>query len=144
MTCEKPRTPDILRTARSSYLIQSFIAFSHGLRCHCFFFFFFNDTAPPDIYPLPLHDALPISPVARVEHEVGRRHRRRHAVRAAARVPRRVAPVLAPGAHVVEVIEQTPVLDQPRAAARRSLRSEEHTSELQSQSKLVCRLLLDK
>src|SRR2546430_11426819 len=25
-----------------------------------FFFFFFNDTAPPEIYPLPLHDALPI------------------------------------------------------------------------------------
>src|SRR5260221_9655827 len=25
------------------------------------FFFFFNDTAPPEIYPLPLHDALPIS-----------------------------------------------------------------------------------
>src|SRR3954465_3008632 len=23
-------------------------------------FFFFNDTAPPEIYPLPLHDALPI------------------------------------------------------------------------------------
>src|SRR3954449_12749278 len=22
--------------------------------------FFFNETAPPDIYPLPLHDALPI------------------------------------------------------------------------------------
>src|SRR2546422_4948011 len=26
----------------------------------CFFFFFFNDTAPTEIYPLPLHDALPI------------------------------------------------------------------------------------
>src|SRR5258707_12093789 len=26
------------------------------------FFFFFNDTAPPEIYPLPLHDALPIWP----------------------------------------------------------------------------------
>src|SRR2546427_13303825 len=26
-----------------------------------FFFFFFNDTAPTEIYPLPLHDALPIS-----------------------------------------------------------------------------------
>src|SRR3989449_5008724 len=25
-------------------------------------FFFFNDPAPPEIYPLPLHDALPISP----------------------------------------------------------------------------------
>src|SRR5260370_1398846 len=24
------------------------------------FFFFFNDTAPPEIYPFPLHDALPI------------------------------------------------------------------------------------
>src|SRR5258708_22412141 len=27
------------------------------------FFFFFNDTAPTEIYPLPLHDALPICPV---------------------------------------------------------------------------------
>src|SRR5258708_2441488 len=25
-----------------------------------FFFFFLNDTAPPEIYPFPLHDALPI------------------------------------------------------------------------------------
>src|SRR2546430_9553248 len=25
-----------------------------------FFFFFFNDTATPEIYPLSLHDALPI------------------------------------------------------------------------------------
>src|SRR2546425_4345136 len=29
-----------------------------------FFFFFFNDPAPPEIYTLPLHDALPISPRA--------------------------------------------------------------------------------
>src|SRR3712207_8213846 len=27
-----------------------------------FFFFFFNDTATTEIYPLSLHDALPISP----------------------------------------------------------------------------------
>src|SRR2546427_8581531 len=27
-----------------------------------FFFFFFNDTAPTEIYTLSLHDALPISP----------------------------------------------------------------------------------
>src|SRR3982750_641302 len=26
----------------------------------CFFFFFFNDTATTEIYPLSLHDALPI------------------------------------------------------------------------------------
>src|SRR2546430_9174142 len=33
------------------------------IRCHNvrIFFFFFNDTAPTDIYPLSLHDALPIS-----------------------------------------------------------------------------------
>src|SRR5256885_12716608 len=40
--------------------------------CHCFFhitlqwsiflFFFFNDPATTEIYPLSLHDALPISP----------------------------------------------------------------------------------
>src|SRR2546430_12622282 len=35
-------------------------------------------------------------------------------------------------------------LEHQRAVARRELRSEEHTSELQSQSNLVCRLLLEK
>src|SRR5258707_14078525 len=29
---------------------------------HCFFFFFFNDTATTEIYTLSLHDALPILP----------------------------------------------------------------------------------
>src|SRR3989442_7063796 len=34
----------------------------HGLReQQSNFFFFFNDTATTEIYPLPLHDALPIS-----------------------------------------------------------------------------------
>src|SRR2546425_4185201 len=31
-----------------------------------FFFFFFNDTAPTEIYTLPLHDALPICERRRV------------------------------------------------------------------------------
>src|SRR3972149_1002418 len=46
--------------------------------------------------------------------------------------------------HVVELVETVDV--QPRAAGRRhhAARSEEHTSELQSQSNLVCRLLLEK
>src|ERR1039457_6421279 len=30
------------------------------LRASCLFLFFFNDTAPTEIYSLPLHDALPI------------------------------------------------------------------------------------
>src|SRR2546422_3444807 len=32
-----------------------------SMRALCFFFFFFNDPAPTEIYTLPLPDALPIS-----------------------------------------------------------------------------------
>src|SRR5437879_9580765 len=34
---------------------------SLSLLAYSFFFFFFNDTAPTEIYTLSLHDALPIS-----------------------------------------------------------------------------------
>src|SRR2546430_4604622 len=75
--------------------------------------FFFNDTATTEIYPLSLHDALPISS----------RSRETPSSRAAARRSRRGT--------------------RRRRAGFRD-RSEEHTSELQSQSNLVCRLLLEK
>src|ERR1019366_12235 len=68
---------------------------------------FFNDTAPTEIYPLSLHDALPLS---------------REALDAAR--DRRG--------------------ELSAAKARVQSRSEEHTSELQSLTKLVCRLLLEK
>src|SRR5688572_31175928 len=81
------------------------------------FFFFFNDTATTEIYTLSLHDALPISSCSS---------------RCCA------PPSPAPG-------------PPPRACCatgatrcRTRVRSEEHTSELQSQSNLVCRLLLEK
>src|SRR5436309_13747852 len=78
------------------------------------YLFFFNDTAPTEIYTLSLHDALPIClkkefPEASV-----------HAFTATA-TPR--------------VREE--ILGQLG-------RSEEHTSELQSRENLVCRLLLEK
>src|SRR5688572_31234727 len=87
-----------------------------------FSFFFFNDTATTEIYTLSLHDALPIwgKPLGQTRDE---------AVRAS---------------------------DSPGTSARKRRRpergvvhlevgrSEEHTSELQSQSNLVCRLLLEK
>src|SRR2546427_879813 len=84
---------------------------------HCFlsFFFFFNDTATTEIYTLSLHDALPI---------FGAYASRRRCQRA--RVPRSRS---ATGRSQLRV---------------RAIRSEEHTSELQSQSNLVCRLLLEK
>src|SRR5258706_15725192 len=48
----------------TSFTILSYIRFSSFIlpfSSLVFFFFFFNDTAPTEISPLPLHDALPIS-----------------------------------------------------------------------------------
>src|SRR2546422_2748056 len=82
------------------------------------FFFFFNDTATTEIYTLSLHDALPIS-------SMRCNNPRRTAWRA-----RAIPPASA---------------SWPTSSrARRELRSEEHTSELQSRLHLVCRLLLEK
>src|SRR2546430_14440736 len=92
-----------------------------------FFFFFFNDTATTEIYTLSLHDALPIFWRAREQVELqlrNRGHRRRCL---------RFFPVTFYGSAV----------DASNAGDGRG-RSEEHTSELQSQSNLVCRLLLGK
>src|SRR5256885_11892058 len=83
------------------------------------FFFFFNDTATTEIYTLSLHDALPIfSPAA----------------------PRRARRQAPPGARAARRPSQRP----GPGALRERLRSEEHTSELQSPCNLVCRLLLEK
>src|SRR5258708_39803909 len=86
----------------------------------CYVFFFFNDTATTEIYTLSLHDALPIS----VRDDACARRlepsRRRVGLPA-----RRAAP-------------------EGDRRARACVRSEEHTSELQSPDHLVCRLLLEK
>src|SRR2546427_348343 len=86
-------------------------------------FFFFNDTATTEIYTLSLHDALPIY----------RARGRRHAGDAALNTLR--------GLH-----EPLPGIPGGRRAQLRLglSRSGEHTSELQSQSNLGCRLLLEK
>src|SRR2546428_9612499 len=85
-------------------------------------FFFFNDTATTEIYTLSLHDALPIS-VRRGQQQRADPPGRGH-------------------------------YDNDDSGARdhqhhhhldpADPRSEEHTSELQSRSDLVCRLLLEK
>src|SRR2546430_17298387 len=87
-------------------------------------FFFFNDTATTEIYTLSLHDALPISygscsPTSATCATCGGTSPSTTSIRARSSLPRR-----------------------RRRRPRR--RSEEHTSELQSQSNLVCRLLLAK
>src|SRR2546430_12517564 len=93
-----------------------------------FFFFFFNDTATTEIYTLSLHDALPIY----VESDD----------------PVAVDDVAATITGTLRNMAAKYRLDLPKLIVEpgRSLigRSEEHTSELQSQSNLVCRLLLEK
>src|SRR5256886_16388106 len=49
----------------SNYKPSLPIFFSFNYHPHTLFFFFFlNNPAPPEFYPLPLHDALPISTLA--------------------------------------------------------------------------------
>src|SRR5687767_15817454 len=83
-----------------------------------FFFFFFNDTATTEIYTLSLHDALPIS----VEECSGI-----------------AIPYLGMFQRVRASYASAEGINRPLA-----VRSEEHTSELQSLAYLVCRLLLEK
>src|SRR5256885_12356502 len=78
------------------------------------FFFFFNDTATTEIYTLSLHDALPISLVT---GDTARMCGRNTRANRNATLGSRAGP---------------------------AIRSEEHTSELQSPCNLVCRLLLEK
>src|SRR2546430_7630672 len=83
-----------------------------------FRFFFFNDTATTEIYTLSLHDALPIFQT--------------------------LGSLLPASAFRVPGVQLfAGVNGQPREFSNTD-RSEEHTSELQSQSNLVCRLLLEK
>src|SRR5437588_8069635 len=89
---------------------------------HALYSLFFNDTATTEIYTLSLHDALPISVipmilVVMVKDMAG------------------LADLYAIG--VVGAIAAN-------LGSSSTDRSEEHTSELQSHSDLVCRLLLEK
>src|SRR5437879_13865747 len=54
-------TSSVVCHLRSYHFVLSFTAFI----LLCIFLFFFNDTATTEIYTLSLHDALPISGVAR-------------------------------------------------------------------------------
>src|SRR2546430_13573307 len=94
---------------------------------HVLLFFFFNDTAPTEIYTLPLHDALPIFATTAAETCQGQGQR---------------VSVTVVGRNGEVIVQLRGDNASPHTAE--NSRSEEHTSELQSQSNLVCRLLLEK
>src|SRR5438132_14326132 len=89
----------------------------------CFPFFFFSATATTEIYTLSLHDALPIfATELRLERQ------------------QCCVPSGQPGAKENRGLLLWSEPGWPEGTQR----SEEHTSELQSHSDLVCRLLLEK
>src|SRR3712207_7497539 len=90
-----------------------------------FICFFFNDTATTEIYTLSLHDALPILPCILCKSVWWS--------------------VLCTTVMLARPSSVRASLSNHRIWRRASrLRSEEHTSELQSRQYLVCRLLLEK
>src|SRR5256885_6306896 len=108
-----------------------------------FLFFFLNAPPPTKISPLPLHDPLPISAVAaaagiimaaslatpqQVVLDIGQNKK-----------PAGSGGVTLPNSGTNDLGKQAPSQVIPT-----SVRSEEHTSELQSPCNLVCRLLLEK
>src|SRR2546429_4823758 len=94
-----------------------------------FVFFFFNDTATTEIYTLSLHDALPISGGFIYNPTTSVSFSRNFASRDSLNVRLRCGLILCSCHKRFTVF---------------LLRSEEHTSELQSRLHLVCRLLLEK
>src|SRR2546421_9896185 len=58
--------------AADSFLYVCYFGLLSGLFVVFFFFFFFTDTAPTEIYTLPLHDALPISIISQQLAELER------------------------------------------------------------------------
>src|SRR5437868_15367935 len=81
------------------------------------FFFFFDASAPSEIYTLSLHDALPILVISSIT--IG-------------------------GPHSIPDYANLRIGRVDGRPEPGALRSEEHTSELQSRFDLVCRLLLEK
>src|SRR2546422_7876647 len=114
------------------------------LYLHFFSFFFFNDTATTEIYTLSLHDALPISVAEADANDAAVRADAAEVLKAKlnlqycfVRSPLdgRTGGFLVHQGNLIKANENPPLV---------VIRSEEHTSELQSRLHLVCRLLLEK
>src|SRR5438309_9353589 len=94
-------------------------------------FFFFNDTATTEIYTLSLHDALPICKINLAADRIFQIWKETAEQQCSQLV---FCDLSTPS----KLRRQFSVYDDLK------IRSEEHTSELQSQFHLVCRLLLEK
>src|SRR5262249_58922195 len=102
-------------------------------------FFYYNNTPTTYTHPLSLHDALPIwKHVGRSQQQTSLPRSGSSTLRLIIHGPSVSWPLPGPGRRA------TPALPHPTRLAHPAARSEEHTSELQSLTNLVCRLLLEK
>src|SRR5258708_30438841 len=126
------------------------VASTYSIRCLLSYllltaipFFFFKNPGPPEIYPLPLHDALPIPLPAGIDlGQLGRVEPAQAGVGGGDQPA-----VMQARADVAGSADGVAALEEAGAGGADLLadaRSEEHTSELQSPDHLVCRLLLEK
>src|SRR5688572_9146185 len=98
-----------------------------------------SDPTPAEIHTLSLHDALPIS-----RSPSGSAMRRRTKSPNVAPERRSISSAITYMLDEGWYSKREPGSQPSRHVAKRARRSEEHTSELQSQSNLVCRLLHEK
>src|SRR5256885_5029260 len=127
------------------YVMQRYNDVISSFRCttsYAFFFFFFNDPPPTEISTLSLHDALPIYPEPAVELVVAVGPAQPPVDAAGQRVAVVEGGQRRSRRHVATHARERHAHHGGRGAE--FLRSEEHTSELQSPCNLVCRLLLEK
>src|SRR3712207_7810425 len=112
--------------------------------------FFFNDTATTEIYTLSLHDALPIcilihQPSSGFEGQsTDIEIHAREILKTRKRVDEIYAKHTGQSEERVHADMERDRFFKADQAVEYGLRSEEHTSELQSRQYLVCRLLLEK
>src|SRR5262249_60863263 len=100
--------------------------------------------APPATSPLPLHDALPISATRSANTAIQAPRSRGTEPRDSITSTQHSGPCARPCSTFLNVSLHMGAPDSPSWRLRASLefvRSEEHTSELQSLTNLVCRLL---
>src|SRR5204863_9192387 len=103
--------------------------------------FFFNTSSTTEIYTLSLHDALPIWPTAPNRYRAWKE--RWSSIDGGATLRSRF--VVERSQRSVRTRDMKNRREPPEFRdLRRRVRSEEHTSELQSRRDLVCRLLLEK
>src|SRR5689334_24809644 len=93
-------------------------------------FFLFKRTPTPQFSPLSLHDALPISIIFQFKE---------YTVEHLKLIGNKVEKFVVNGCHMIS----SDNIEKLKPLPKLKWRSEEHTSELQSQFHLVCRLLLE-